>query len=120
MKCNLKERALALFRKNKYKKEQKIIKDFNKRFGCKLDLEDVELKWDIVIFHFDGFDIWGNSCKGKSYFNFQTETFVRYGLIETIEDLGYLVEKYIMKQSKCTVDASESLMDDEDYIALMR
>lgn len=121
MKCdNLGEKALLAFRSQMNKNQLKIKKTFEKKFGCEVDLENIRIDHeDTVNFIFDDFEIMGMySCKCV-HFHFHTKTFVRWGLIETIEDLGYFVNKYITKKTKTTVDVSLSLDLDEDYIFLM-
>ncbi len=99
MKCNLKEKALTLFRKKQEKKEDKIIKDFNKKFGCRIDLRDVKLKHGIVIFEFDDFEIWGNSSEGKPYFHFHHDKYDRipFAEVKNIDRLGNLINCFCDK-----------------------
>lgn len=122
MNCeNLKERALNLYRPKTNKNQNKIIKEFNKKFGCTINKNDIRIDAeDTVNFIFDGFEIMGMNSFNSIHFHFSTETFVRYNTIETIEDLGYFIDKYIVNQSKTTVNISKSYINDEDYINLNR
>lgn len=96
MNCNLKERALMLFKNKKNKKECIIRTAFNKKFKCNLDVKDITLKYGIVCFEFDGFEIWGNTTSdGEPYFNFHTDRHLIYSEINTIEDLGYFIDVYV-------------------------
>lgn len=117
---NLKEKALFLFRTKTNKNQEKIIKAFNKKFNCKINKNDIKTNHeDTVNFIFDGFEILGMYSFNCIHFHFIAETFVRYNIIETIEDLGYFIDKYVAKQSKTTVNINEPYEFDEDYIKLV-
>ena len=85
------------YRKNDMNGNQnKILKEFNKKFGCEINSEDVKIDHeDTVNFIFGGFRIMGMYSSKCVHFHFYAHKYICCNMIENIEDLGRLIYDYV-------------------------